>query len=645
MRDARCEMRDLRGDLHTSIVLKLTLSFNLHTTHHPYNLSISPSHHQPPQPISQTPLTPILSSRTTAPSAHSTHLHIRPDPSSSLPFAPVTRAKFRKDHKQANDNAALDRLLADEFQSGRESVSLGGEEGVLGGRRSVDQGGRPVGLGLGRQGSAGRGSLEGGAVGEAAGRRGTGLARNLSEKLTGVRSGGGTTGGAGVGPHSGSGANGGGGGSDRPSAASGLMKRRLGSGRRKPLGSGSGQGNGAHSDEEVEQLSSRALGVFIDQEGRLHDKEYDPFEKVRSLSRRKVERRRVFGAAREDESEVGSEGSGSAVSGFGGGGGGFEARYAGAYGRNTMKSPTFTSPGAESSAAGGRTRSGTLWSEYDSGISATSPRPFGTVDPEIAGGPLSPLYAGKDQQGEDNVGVGNAQHTLSPTSSRPSSSQRGGRREGPMASSVKTSNTISLARLEERPRSLLFPATPAQLAAQKIKERNASSHGHHHHHHHDGRTSKAGGRRHHDVLEEEDDEVAAALRPPVAPFNPMYSTDRRAGSPSSSIKAGKGKARDSGEYSRMYNNGSGQYGRRQSTHSHPGQAHSIHLQGDGHAAKSVSGLQHAGSSVFSGADMGYLPSRWARGEREFRAGEEELDKYRPMEFRGTREDHKEPEWK
>jgi hypothetical protein len=42
--------------------------------------------------------------------------------------------------------------------------------------------------------------------------------------------------------------------------------------------------------------------------------------------------------------------------------------------------------------------------------------------------------------------------------------------------------------------------------------------------------------------------------------------------------------------------------------------------------------------------MGYLPSRWARGEREFRAGEEELDKYRPMEFRGTREDQKEPEW-
>jgi hypothetical protein len=316
-----------------------------------------------------------------------------------------------------------------------------------------------------------------------------------------------------------------------------------------------------------------------------------------------------------------------------------------------MKSPTFTSPGGGSSAAGGgggggRTRSGTLWSEYDSGISATSPRPFGTLDPEIVGGPLSPLYAGKDQQGEENVGLGN---TLSPTSSRPSSSQRGGRREGPMTSSVKTtSNTISLARLEERPRSLLFPATPAQLAAQKIKERNASSgggHHHHQHHHHDRRTSKPGARRHHDdVLEEEDDEVAAALRPPMAPFNPMYSSDRRAGSPSSSIKAGKGKARDSGEHLRMYTH-SGQHGRRQSTHSHPGQGHSIHLQGDGHAAKSVSGLQHAGSSVFSGADMGYLPSRWARGEREFRAGEEELDKYRPMEFRGTREDHKEPEWR
>ena len=578
-----------------------------------------------------------------------------------MPFAPVNRAKFRKDHKTANDNAALDRLLATEFQSGRESISLGSVgargdgagggggggtgAGILqsakglgpvvlpttstmmtgGGRKSFDTstGGTGPTL-LGRQTSGGR------RISHDRDRGQMGLARNLSEKL-GVRQGT----------------------SDIPGHASEgpfrATKRRLGSARRNPPGPSTGNGSG----DEQEELSSRALGVYIDQEGRLHDKEYDPFEKVRSLSRRKVEKRRVFGAAREDESEVGSEGSGSMVSGFAG----FDNRLGAGSRNNNRRDPRqsydqdahgrqgqgeredeeWGSPNPDES-LGTRTRSNTLWSEYDSGISATSPRPV-HVDHSEFGDPTSPMYA-KSGGKRDDLDQG----PLSPTSSQPSSSQYVAQRNTSRSQpgSVKTAHTLGLARLEERPRSLLFPATPAQLAAQKIKERNDprrvgagkvsqqhhhQQHHHHQHHHH----------RMNDVVIEEE-----TLRPPVAPFNPMFSNDKRGKSPASSIKSGKGKQRDSAESSRMYGYEQHQspHGRRASTQSQPHQHHA-----DGYGAnKSISGVQHASSSVFSAGDMGYLPSRWARGEREFREGEEELDKYRPMEFRGTREDQKEPEW-
>lgn len=570
-----------------------------------------------------------------------------------MPFAPVNRAKFRKDHKAANDNAALDVLLATEFQSGRdlqrESTSLGlgaaGEGGILqsakglgpvvpplsAGRKSFDTGYTGPGLGLGRQGS-GSGNRR---LSHEGSRAQLGLGRNLSEKLS--------LGGA---KGSSSAENGG----EGPFRAT---KRRLGSARRNPPGSRSNpNGNyGANSEDEQEELSSRALGVYIDQEGRLHDKEYDPFEKVRSLSRRKVEKRRVFGAAREDESEVGSEGSGSFV-----GLGGFEGARAGRMSQSQSRTRSqgqsergqehedetqgYGSPNANNADGNGnpesmgtRTRSNTLWSEYDSGISATSPRPAG-AESEF-GDPLSPLHA----KFKDGINVNGP---LSPTSSHPSSNQYGQGQGQRNSSSVKTSHTSALARLEERPRSLLFPATPAQVAAQKIKERNAPQH--HHHRtskvsHHTPTHTHTHAHRVNDVVIEEE-----PLRPPVAPFNPMFSSERRGKSPASSIKSGgKGKRRESGDSSRMY--AAGAAGRRPSTQSQPhASSFPHHLQADAHAGRSVSGVQHASSSVFSGGDMGYLPSRWARGEREFRAGEEELDKYRPMEFRGTREDQKEPEW-
>lgn len=449
------------------------------------------------------------------------------------------------------------------------------------------------------------------------------LARNLSEKLgVGVRSDSMTTGLK-----------------DREGPFR-ATKRRLGSARRNPQGGASRSGNpmGGDYDEDEEELSSRALGVYIDGEGRLHDKEYDPFEKVRSLSRRKVERRRVFGAAREDESEVGSDLSGSGV-GFAGfdngrGGGGLQRNQvkAGGYQQQQQgqEGEEWDDADKEPETMGNRTRSNTLnWSEYDSGISATSPRPGVAREREFED-PTSPT--------RKSIGQNDPLSPMTATSSQPSSSQYVQRHASSSTRAGSTRTTQK--RMEERPRSLLFPATPAQVAAQKIKERNAPHRGtagsktqHQHQHHHTSQPAQRTHRMDDVVIEEEQ------LRPPVAPFNPMYGGEKRGKSPASSIKSGKGKHRDSGDHTYTYGHHGGA-GRRPSTQSQPhAHGHQHHLQ-DG-----VSGVQHASSSVFSAGDMGYLPSRWARGEREFRAGEEELDKYRPMEFRGTREDQKEPEWR
>lgn len=104
---------------------------------------------------------------------------------------------------------------------------------------------------------------------------------------------------------------------------SGRSRRRRDDSTAATAENGGGDGGGE------EHLTSRALGVYIDKQGRLHDKEYDPFETVRSVSRKKFEGRSAFGAAREDDSEAGSDVSGSLA--------GREQRYGGypaAYGRN-----------------------------------------------------------------------------------------------------------------------------------------------------------------------------------------------------------------------------------------------------------------------------------------------------------------------
>lgn len=52
------------------------------------------------------------------------------------------------------------------------------------------------------------------------------------------------------------------------------------------------------------------------------------------------------------------------------------------------------------------------------------------------------------------------------------------------------------------------------------------------------------------------------------------------------------------------------------------------------------------STIFDTTNMGYLPSRWASGDREWREGEEAKEKYRPREWGGKHGDlgGREEEW-
>jgi hypothetical protein len=377
--------------------------------------------------------------------------------------------------------------------------------------------------------------------------------------------------------------------------------------------------------EGEEQLTSKALGVYIDKQGRLHDKEYDPFETVRSVSKKKFEGRSAFGAAREDDSEAGSDVSGS----IGGRDGrfGLAARNAGileAYGRQSADwrggaNPAFEARdrarvedlqsririedpqegyaprGSKSWKQGDEedyhaherdsnedAMNRTVYSEYDSGVSATSPKaddvrhqPFGY------GGPNARVARLQDDSRRPA-----SSSAASSSGSRSSPNPSTKTRTNP-STSAKT-HTSRLAQLEERPRSLLYPATPAQIAAQQEKE-------------------KARGKRgvHADLGSDPD-----VFIPPIAPFNPAYHPARLAGGSS---------VHSLSSVERAISGRRGSY------------------KGDKPA-----------STVFASHEMSYLPTRWARGDHEIRTNEEAIEKYRPLEWQGSQKagvsGNGEPDW-
>lgn len=524
--------------------------------------------------------------------AHSKSILVNPDTKSTLAIPQLNNRKFRKEHQHANDQAALDRLLAPQFQSGAVA-----EE-----RKSFDyhhhQSAPGLGLGLGYAG----------------GEAGPSRMERLTNRSGSVRTG--TSDGTGTGE-----------GHHHHHHAAG--RKRLLSGRRH-------RGEQDFPGEGEEQLTSKALGVYIDKQGRLHDKEYDPFETVRSVSKKKIESRSAFGAAREDDSEAGSDVSGSMGGGRDGGRFGLAARNAGildAYGRASADwrgsggggggNPAFEARdrarvedlqsririedpqldgyaprGAESWKQGDEedyhaaherdshedAMNRTVYSEYDSGVSATSPKaddarhqPFGGY-----GGPSARIAR------------------LQVESRRPASSSAAsssGSRSSPNPSTKTRTNPSTSARthasrlpqLEERPRSLLYPATPAQIAAQQEKE-------------------KARGKRgvHADLSADPD-----VFIPPIAPFNPAYHPARLAGGGSS--------VHSLSSVERAISGRRGSY------------------KGDKPA-----------STVFASHEMSYLPTRWARGDHEIRTNEEAIEKYRPLEWQGSQKagvsGNGEPDW-
>ncbi|KAJ9107025.1 hypothetical protein QFC19_002894 [Naganishia cerealis] len=539
--------------------------------------------------------------------AHSKGILINPDTKSTLAIPHINNRKYRKEHKHANDQAALDRLLAPQFQSGAIA-----EE-----RKSFDY-----------QGGIGRG------LGPSAGGDGiAGPSRGL-DRLT-SRSGS-------VKTHTSDGTGHGHG------DANGGTKRRLLSGRHRSTRNDGRDGDGRSDGNDAEErLTSKTLGVYIDKQGRLHDKEYDPFETVRSLSQKKFERRSAFGASREDDSEAGSDISGSFV------GREIGARNAGmleAYERTTSdrqlasSNPAFvardrqrvqdlqsririedeeedgdigagytlTRPsangitgkswnqdddreyrleGQEQEDSNEDATNRTVYSEYDSGVSATSPKGddngrhqsfarMGTTQK------MPPSKIGRVQiDSQRTVPSSAASSSGSRSSPMPSNTSK----QGP-STSMKT-QASRLAQLEERPRSLLYPATPAQIAAQQ---------------------AKAKGKRglHGDPSADPD-----VFIPPVAPFNPAYHTSRPIGSQAPSLSS----------VERAISGRRGSY-----QHSHN------------------RGNNAAASTVFASHEMSYLPTRWARGDHEIRVGEESIDKYRPLEWQGSQRagvsGNGEPDW-
>lgn len=528
--------------------------------------------------------------------AHSKSILVNPDTKSTLAIPQLNNRKFRKEHQHANDQAALDRLLAPQFQSGAIAPE----------RKSFDY---QTGLGLGFVPSGGDGVA------------GPSRAMDrLTNRSGSIRTH--TSDGTGTGDGHGGG------------------RKRLLSGRRHRAD------HESPVDGAEEQLTSKALGVYIDKQGRLHDKEYDPFETVRSVSRKKFEGRSAFGAAREDDSEAGSDVSGSFV-GRGENRFGLATRNAGileAYGRTASDwqlesgNPAFESRdmqrvqdlqnrihiedngdladgyGASRVPAHGRSAKSwkqgddhdyrletheqdsnedamnrTVYSEYDSGVSATSPKG------DDIGRHQSFAHVGSNQK-LPAFRVGRLQvDSRQPASSSAASSS--GSRSSPNPSnkarqnhstSVKT-QASRLAQLEERPRSLLYPATPAQIAAQQEKAK-----------------SKRGV--HGDLSADPD-----VFIPPIAPFNPAYHPGRPTGSGAPSLSS----------VERAIS------GRRGSYHSHN--------KGDKPA-----------STVFASHEMSYLPTRWARGDHEIRVNEEAIEKYRPLEWQGSQKagvsGNGEPDW-
>ncbi|KAJ9095618.1 hypothetical protein QFC21_005489 [Naganishia friedmannii] len=535
--------------------------------------------------------------------AHSKGILINPDTKSALAIPHINNRKYRKEHKHANDQAALDRLLAPQFQSGAIA-----EE-----RKSFDyQGG--IGLGLAHSGGDG---IAGPSRGVDRLTSRSGSVKTHTSDGTG---------------HGHGDANGGG-------------KRRLLSGRHRSSRNDGRDGDGRSDGNDAEErLTSKTLGVYIDKQGRLHDKEYDPFETVRSLSQKKFERRSAFGAAREDDSEAGSDISGSFV------GRDIGARNAGmleTYGRTTSQgqmiagNPAFNArdrqrvqelqnqvriedddeesgdiadghyafrPPAngiagkswnndddrdyrfhsqEQEDSNEDATNRTVYSEYDSGVSATSPKgEDGGKHPSFARISTTqrlPHFQVGRLQIDSQRNVPSTAGSSSASRSSPHLSNTS--KQGP-STSMKT-QASRLAQLEERPRSLLYPATPAQIAAQQEKAK--------------------GKRGMHGVAGADPD----VFIPPVAPFNPAYHTSRPTGSRAPSLSS----------VERAIS------GRRGSYHSH----------NKGNA-----------STVFASHEMSYLPTRWARGDHEIRVGEESIEKYRPLEWQGSQKagvsGNGEPDW-
>lgn len=407
-------------------------------------------------------------------------------------------------------------------------------------------------------------------------------------------------------------------------------------GGRKRLLSGRKRVEQEPSDGGEEQLTSKALGVYIDKQGRLHDREYDPFETVRSVSKKKFEGRSAFGAAREDDSEAGSDVSNSLV-GRNDGRYGVPARNAGileAYGRAAQDwqyggqgmNPAFEGrdrrqvqdlqsrvvvEGEEVPRASKSWRDGddqrygdehghedvtnrTVYSEYDSGVSATSPKPGDHARYQSARMEKSPSIGFRVDRLQIDARQAGSSSAASSSGSRSSPHPSNKSRQNP-STSAKT-HASRLAQLEERPRSLLYPATPAQIAAQQEKAKNKRG----------GAAGGGGG----DLGTDPDVYI-----PPIAPFHPAY---HPSGRPSNS------RAPSLSSVERAIS------GRRGSYHSHR-QDH-----------------QKPASTVFASHEMSYLPTRWARGDHEIRTNEEAIEKYRPLEWQGSQKagvsGNGEPDW-
>ena len=434
--------------------------------------------------------------------------------------------------------------------------------------------------------------------------------------------------------------------------------------------------------------STTRMGVYIDSNGKIRDTEYDPFAGVSEISRRKSKRRSAFGPGRRRDSGSESSSASGSENGYesprksldGGGGEEEEMRRRLEFERRRLDEVSGLTAArrrsmvSERSSAGGKATP-SIRSSDDGFTSAQSTHlTAGNRSRSQQGyyvpSPLSPTFGQQQTNGnsyasrnltstaemldgvEESPPQKSTERTNGPTKEKPSMSISVTDRkitvtgfDAPVSNSPRPDklNTLAAqfdtlklpdsARLSnmsnsssrrstdsnrpkpaERPREEMFPETPAQFKRREERERRA------------GRTPAASLSSRPRTLGIDTSMPSRAAR--ILPeIEIVEDDDPRIVFP------------ESGKSTRV-----------QAKHDHvirgpfshaldaQGGAASIHSLGrrvsaDHHSGRSVSGSK-APTTIIDEGGGGYLPSRWASGDRQLRVTENDKEKYRPREWGG-----------